>query len=186
MGDGSSVVIEAVTHPALAAEVAFVAAVTFPLACPAHSTRDDIAAHIARSLSPQQFSHWITDPGYTVLVAREGSNGPLVGYTLLIHGAPTDDDVRAAVPGDAVSEVSKMYVLPRHQGDRSARPAHRLMAAALDAARAHGSTATWLGVNQLNVRAQRYYAKSGFVRVGTRRFDMNGTVEHDYVLARDL
>ncbi|MFZ2510701.1 MAG: GNAT family N-acetyltransferase [Gordonia sp. (in: high G+C Gram-positive bacteria)] len=186
MPDELPLIIEAVTHPTLAAEVAFVAAVTFPLACPAHSTRDDIAAHIARSLAPHQCEHWINDPGYTVLVVRENIGSPLIGYALLIHGAPIDDDVRAAVPGDAVTEISKMYVLPHHHGPHGGRPAHRLMEAALDAARTHGSTTAWLGVNQLNERAQRYYAKMGFARVGTKSFHMNGIVEHDYVLARDL
>lgn len=179
--------IETIESPARAAEVAFVAATTFPLACPTHSTREDISAHIAKSLSPQRFSYWISNPGYDVLVARECVDGPMIGYTLLIHDAPTDDDVRAVVPGGEVTEISKMYVLPQHHGSRGAeRPARRLMEAALDTARRHGSTTAWLGVNQLNARAQRFYAAMGFDRVGTKSFDMNGTVEHDYVMTRKL
>lgn len=183
----TATVIETVTDPACAAEVAYLAAVTFPLACPAHSTREDVAAHIARSLSPQRFAQWITDDLRDVIVARDGAGGPMIGYALLVHAPSSDDDVRAAVPGDDVTEISKMYVLPDHHSlHRETPPAHRLMASALDAARARGSSTVWLGVNQLNERALRYYRKMGFARAGSKTFDMNGVVEHDYVMTRAL
>ncbi len=193
----SPLVIETVTDLGAAPSIAFLAAATFPLACPAHSSREDIAAHIAESLSPQRFSAWITGDDADVIVARDGAGGPLIGYALVLHGRPADPDVRAAVPGDAVSEVSKMYVLPGHHGTsnhgtqphsqrRAATPSHQLMEAAVAAARARASSTVWLGVNQLNERALRYYRKMGFTRAGTKSFDMNGTVEHDFVMARAL
>ncbi|MFT3662575.1 MAG: GNAT family N-acetyltransferase [Gordonia sp. (in: high G+C Gram-positive bacteria)] len=187
------VVVETVTDPVLADEIAAVAAVTFPLACPPHSTADDIAAHIAGTLSSAHFAAWITDPGHDVLVARDGADGPVLGYALLVHGPPTDDDVRALVPAEHVAEVSKMYVLPDHHGLGSgpergadARPSHLLMEAALRRARDRGARTAWLGVNQENRRALRYYGKVGFTRAGIKTFDMNGTVEQDYVMVREL
>ncbi|MEZ5211455.1 N-acetyltransferase [Gordonia sp. (in: high G+C Gram-positive bacteria)] len=182
-------VIESVTDPALAPEIADVAAATFPLACPPHSTADDVAAHIADHLAAQHFSSWITDAHHEVIVARAGSRGAVIGYALLVHAASTDDDVRAAVPGGPITEISKMYVLPEHHGSADpdgTPPAHLLMTAALDAARARGSATAWLGVNQLNARAQRYYRKMGFAVAGTKSFTLNGTVEHDYVMVRSL
>ncbi|WP_155821031.1 GNAT family N-acetyltransferase [Gordonia hirsuta] len=187
MPDETSLVIEIATDPVLAARVAFLAAVTFPLACPAHSTREDMAGHIAAALTPQRFADWIDDDSCEVIVAREGEDGPLVGYALVIHTPPTDHDVCAAV-GDALSsEVSKMYVLPGHHGThRADRPAHRLMDAAVRSAQARGSQVLWLGVNQLNERAQRYYRKMGFTQAGTRTFQMSGAVENDYVMTRRI
>ena len=78
-------------------------------------------------------------------------------------------------------ELSKCYVMPGHHG---AGVAARLMAASLDAARARGAAAVWLGVNQENAKAQRFYAKSGFARVGTKRFLVGDRWEHDFVLER--
>lgn len=185
MPDDTALVIETATDPALAPAVAEVAAVTFPLACPPHSSPDDIAAHIATALSPQRFAEWIGDDVHEVIVARLG--GRVIGYALLVHAPPTDDDVAAVVPGRTVTEISKMYVLPDHHGAvHDERPAHLLMAEALAAAHDRGSQTVWLGVNQLNERAQKYYRKMGFRRVGTRTFTMNGAVEHDYVMAQDL
>ena len=60
------------------------------------------------------------------------------------------------------------------------------MAACLDAARQRGAAGLWLGVNQLNERAQRFYGKSGFARVGTKRFLVGDRYEDDFVYERAL
>ncbi|MEO6997186.1 MAG: GNAT family N-acetyltransferase, partial [Terracoccus sp.] len=44
----------------------------------------------------------------------------------------------------------------------------------------------WLGVNQQNERAQRFYAKSGFTVVGTKRFLVGDRYEDDFVMERPL
>ncbi|MFT3715073.1 MAG: GNAT family N-acetyltransferase [Gordonia sp. (in: high G+C Gram-positive bacteria)] len=173
--------IQTLTDPAQAEAVADVAAITFPLACPPHSRPENIAAHIATELSPDRFAAWIAADDHDVLVARDGD--ALIGYTLIVYGLPADPDVAAVVPADGVAEISKMYVLPDHHG---AGVSHRLMEAALDAARRHGATTAWLGVNDENDRAVAYYRKMGFEIVGDKSFDMNGVIEHDHVMARSL
>ncbi len=42
----------------------------------------------------------------------------------------------------------------------------------------------WLGVNQHNQRAQRFYRKHGFTVSGTRTFRVGDHVENDYVMIR--
>lgn len=39
-------------------------------------------------------------------------------------------------------------------------------------------------INQLNVRAIRFYEKSGFAGVGEKRFQVGTGLEHDFVLER--
>ena len=174
--------------------MAAVAAVTFPLACPPHSTPENIAAHIAAQLSETRFAEYIVDEARDVLVARDEEHR-VVGYALLIHANPTDADViaaisdaeggEAALESESITEVSKMYVLPDHHASRGqARPSHALMEASLDAARERGSHFIWLGVNSENERAQKYYRKMGFAQIGTKTFNMNGVVEHDHVMGR--
>jgi ribosomal protein S18 acetylase RimI-like enzyme len=39
----------------------------------------------------------------------------------------------------------------------------------------------WLGVSELNGRANRFYEKSGFVIVGRKKFRLGDVDEEDYV-----
>ena len=91
-------------------ELADVAATTFPLACPPSATPQNIAAFIDENLSEDRFRDYLADPDRVVLAARE--NGRIVGYAMLIHGVPDDDDVQHAVTPRPAVELSKMYVLP--------------------------------------------------------------------------
>lgn len=167
------------TDPDLADEFAAVAAVTFPLACPPGTTDADTAEHIARHLTAARFRDFLTSPDHDVLGARV--DGTLLGYALLDHTEPTDPEVCAVVTASPVSEVSKMYVLPEAHGTGAS---HALMAQALTSAREHGSVATWLGVSNVNLRAQRFYAKMGFTQVGHKSFWLNGDEQRDFVMLR--
>jgi ribosomal protein S18 acetylase RimI-like enzyme len=166
------------------AELAGIAAVTFPLACPPAARPDDIAAFIEATLSADRFAEYLTDPDRVVLVARDDTLGPaILGYAMLIAGVPEDPDVRRAVTGTPAVELSKIYVLPdSHGGAVSAA----LMRAGLDFAAGRGAASMWLGVNQQNQRAQRFYAKNGFTVSGTKTFRLGSGVEEDYVMVRPL
>ncbi|UPW11336.1 GNAT family N-acetyltransferase [Gordonia terrae] len=184
--DTTEVVVEVVTDPAAAGGVAEVAAITFPLACPPHASPADIDEFVAANLRESNFRAHITDPRADVLVARDGVGGPILGYALVMHTEPAHPDVCAVVTERPVSEVSKMYVLRDHHSRQGATPSHLLMGAAIERARSHGSTRIWLGVNQLNARAQRFYTKMGFERVGVKTFTLGESTEHDYVFTQRL
>ena len=161
------------------AELADVAARTFPLACPPAVGPDDVAAFIAENLSRERFADYLADPDRTVLVAVE--DGRILGYAMMIRGVPDDPDVAAAVTELPTVEVSKMYVLPESHGSGAAAA---LMTAALQHAQTLGVASVWLGVNQRNERAQRFYGKHGFAVAGTKRFRLGGHWEQDYVMVR--
>jgi ribosomal protein S18 acetylase RimI-like enzyme len=97
---------------------------------------------------------------------------------MLVHGEPYDADVRAVVRHLPTTELSKIYVLPDAHGGGIAR---ELLDAALGIARDIGAAGMWLGTNQANVRAQRFYLKSGFEQVGTKRFWVGDHYEDDFV-----
>lgn len=162
-------------------ELADVAARTFPLACPPSATADDVAAFIAENLSADRFRGYLADPDRVVLTARDADR--ISGYAMLIRGVAGDSDVQQAVPLRPAVELSKMYVLPDAHG---AGVSAAMMAAALDTSRALGAACVWLGVNQENQRAQRFYAKQGFANSGTKTFRLGGNVENDYVMVRPL
>jgi len=174
----------ATVRPAEPADVpvlAAVAAATFQLACPPSMSRDRVEAFVAEVLSPERFADHLADPARQVLLAER--DGTALGYAMLVAGEPHDADVRAAVRLRPTVELSKIYVLPQAHGTGAAA---LLMARALEWAVEVGAAGVWLGVNQQNERAQRFYTKSGFERVGTKRFLVGGQHEDDYVLERAL
>lgn len=167
--------------PEDAAALAVVAAVTFPLACPPHTTGAAKADFIARHLTETSFEGYLADPERILAVAE--IDGEPVGYTMVVFGEPSDPEVLAAVSVRPTAEVSKLYVLPAQHG---AGAASALMDFAVEAARARGSAGVWLGVNQENARANRFYEKSGFALVGTKHFLVGDRWEDDYVRERLL
>lgn len=164
-----------------AGPLAELAAITFPLACPPESRPEDIAAHLANTLSEANFRDYLADPDVTVLVLDEG--GALRGYSLLLDRATQDPDVAAVLGAGQSTELSKCYVHPEHHGLGAAA---ELMQASIVAAAAAGARGLWLGVNSQNARAIRFYEKSGFRKVGTKSFRLGSTVEHDFVMERPL
>lgn len=164
-----------------AGELAALAAATFPLACPADAPAADIAAFVAQHLTAARFREYVTDAHRVVLAAD--SAGGLVGYAMLIFGEPYDAQVAEQLTARPTAELSKIYVAAEHHGTGTARA---LMAAALDRALSRGAAGVWLGTNQQNVRAQRFYVKNGFRRIGVKRFQLGARIEDDYIYERVL
>ena len=164
-----------------AGRLAGLAAVTFPLACPPSSTAADIAAHLAATLSEDNVHAYLADPDITILVID--AEGELRGYSLLAARPAGDPDVAAALTLLPSTELSKCYVHPDHHGLGAAA---ELMHASIAEAAAAGARGLWLGVNELNARAIRFYEKSGFRKVGTKSFKLGSTVEHDFVMERPV
>jgi ribosomal protein S18 acetylase RimI-like enzyme len=162
-------------------ELAAVAAQTFPLACPPTTAPENIASFIDANLSARRFAQYLTDPQRAILTAHQ--DGRIVGYAMLIRGVTDDPDVPRAVELRPAAELSKLYVLPDFHG---AGVSVALMDNTLAAAAEWQVRCVWLGVNQANQRAQRFYLKSGFKINGTRTFQVGARLENDYVMVREL
>lgn len=168
-----------------AAEVAWLAALTFPLACPPEASAVEMATHITQRLTPAHFREWAASEAHALLV-RDGGTG-LLGYALLVLGAPEGaaeaDAVRQASGREGpYVELSKIYVQPGAQGRGVAG---ELMRAASDAAAELGpGLPYWLGTNAQNLRARAFYRKHGFDVIGRRTFVVGGLEHDDVVLLR--
>ena len=157
------------------------AARTFGLACPPGTLPSDIDAFIAKHLSAASFRGYLSDPGRIILIASEGDL-PL-GYSMLVSGPIADPDVAKVVDAGTSIELSKFYLAPDRHGSGVAAT---LMAATLAEAMATGASFCWLGVNQQNERAGRFYAKQGFEVVGVKRFLVGDVWHDDHVRMRAL
>ena len=162
-----------------AAALAEVAAATFALACPPDTEQQDIDDFIETNLSRESFDRYLADPARLLLLA-ELDRRP-VGYTMLVLGEPADPDVAAAITMRPTAELSKCYVLPAQHGGGIATA---LIERNVDEAAARGAIGVWLGVNQHNARANRFYEKSGFGIVGTKRFRVGAEWHDDFVRER--
>ncbi|WP_229737953.1 GNAT family N-acetyltransferase [Isoptericola cucumis] len=192
--DQRTVVVQA-ARPAEAAEVAWLASVTFPLACPPGTPVTTMAAHVAAHLTPGAFRDWVASDRHALLVAVAADGSPaagavagqhLLGYALVALGEPdgaSERDALLAVAGDGpYAELSKIYVLPGAQGSGVAS---LLMAGAVAAAQDLDPHApVWLGTNGENRRAQAFYRKHGFEVVGGRTYDVGGVLHDDVVMLR--
>jgi GNAT superfamily N-acetyltransferase len=159
-----------------AATLAAVAAETFPLACPPHTAPEAIEAFIADHLSETSFDGYLGDPERALFLAED--DGVAVGYTMVVFGEPGDPDAAAAVTERPTAELSKVYVREGHHGGGLAA---QLVEASVEAARARGALSVWLGVNEENARANRFYEKQGFALVGAKRFLVGERYEDDFV-----
>lgn len=177
-----------VASPADADVVAALAARTFALACPPTTTAEAIAEHIRTVLSPARFREHLADPAHRVVLAEV--EGRAVGYTMVVQAPPADVDVAGALRLRPEVELSKVYV---EQGSHGAGVARPLMAETLRVARELAGergldvdAGIWLGVNEHNARAIRFYERSGFRIVGTRSFRLSDAAETDHVMEQAL
>ncbi len=161
--------------------LAKVAKATFALACPPGTTKDNIELFIKTNLSVAVFARYVHSPDHRVwLAVRDECD---VGYAVSVHEDPTDPVIRAVVKGSSTVELSKIYVRSSEHGGGVAQ---RLLDAVVAEARGSGALSVWLGVNQLNDRANRFYEKNGFDNVGTRSFQVGTTLEEDFVREKSL
>jgi GNAT superfamily N-acetyltransferase len=153
-----------------------IAAETFPLACPPDALPESVADFIATHLSQRSFAEYLADSDRALRLASVGHEE--VGYAMVVFGEPHDSDAAACITTRPTAELSKLYVRAGYHG---AGVAAALLSCVVDVARARGARGLWLGTNQQNDRANRFYAKSGFIRRGTKRFLVGARYEDDFV-----
>lgn len=158
--------------PALAA----LAAKTFHETFAADNRPEDMAEHLSTAYGVAQQSAEIASTDYATLLAF--ADGTLAAFAQVRRHQPPP-----CVTGAAPIEIHRFYVDRPWHGQGVARP---LMDACLDAARAFGGRTLWLSVWERNPRAQAFYAKAGFTRVGEADFWVGPDRQADHILARAI
>jgi len=164
-----------------AATLSELASATFALACPPHTTQEAIADFISKNFTETSFDGYLADANRELFLAEDDAEA--VGYAMLIRGEPTDEDVKAAITLHPTVELSKLYVRPGHHGGGVSQA---LLDAAIEYSLADRREGMWLGVNEENARANAFYEKSGFKKVGVKHFQVGDRLEDDFVRERAL
>jgi len=126
--------------------------------------------------TPERVAAWFRKPCACTLLAVAA--GAPVGYAHLRHAR-----VPACVADRKAIELSRLYLLGTAQGTGLGSA---MMAAVLAQAAGLEARTVWLGAYDRNLRALAFYARHGFVRVGTHKFEFGGRTHADPVLTRPV
>ncbi len=160
-----------------AAALAEFGARTFSETFAAENTAEDMRLHLASAWSPALQLAEIEDPTLDTLLAFSGE-GALAAFAQL-----RADHAPSAIPTERAFEIKRFYVDHPWHGSGLAR---ELMCAVEAQALRRGARELWLGVWERNPRAQAFYRKCGFAKVGTQIFVVGTDPQTDHVMLRRL
>lgn len=153
----------------------------------AHScTREQLQAFLDEAYTPEAIARDIADSSKDVLVATEGNDsngssspgnggsGKLLGFLYLTRGSsePCVEHLERPV------ELQRLYISLGAHGKGLGKA---LSLAADEMARSQGFRTMWLGVWEENHKAQAFYRKMGYERIGEHVFDVGGDLQTDEI-----
>jgi diamine N-acetyltransferase len=146
---------------------------TFYESFAADNTAEDMRRHLEEAFNPQKQLEEIRNPDIDTLIAADASGG-WAGFAQLRAGKLSE-----GVPRQGSIELWRFYVDKAWHGQGVAAT---LMDGAKQRARRRGANTMWLGVWERNARAQAFYRKHGFDKVGRQVFVVGGDPQTDDVL----
>lgn len=150
---------------------------TFHAAFAGSCSEADMQLYMDQSFTREQLSSELLDPQSSFLVAEIA--GEPAGYAKLYR----DNYPPECISGKAPVELVRLYVEPGRIGSGVGA---KLMQACLAEARSAGHRTIYLGVWEWNHRAQKFYQKWGFERVGEHVFMMGNDPQTDWWMERAL
>lgn len=141
------------------------------------ASASDIALYVSKAFGPDgALIEALANPAHRFHLACVGNS--IVGYSKL---SPVWLDTPAVDPG--ARQLSQLYVATGWHGQGVAQA---LMDWTIEAARADHATALVLTVWEENFRAQRFYAKYGFVHIGDYAFPTGTQIDRDLIMQMPL
>jgi diamine N-acetyltransferase len=134
---------------------------------------EDMRRHLESQFAPSIQLAEIANPALDTLLLRDAA-GRAIAFAQVRPGKVTD-----GVPAEGSIELWRFYVDKSWHGRGVA---HALMDAAKARGRRRGATTMWLGVWERNARAQAFYRKHGFEKVGSHVFVVGSDPQTDDVL----
>jgi ribosomal protein S18 acetylase RimI-like enzyme len=156
-----------------AALLAELGARTFFESFAADNSPEDMRRHLESQFAPSIQLAEIGNPALDTLLVRD-AQARAVAFAQVRSGKVTD-----GVPAEGSIELWRFYVDKAWHG---VGVAHALMEAAKARGRRRGATTMWLGVWERNARAQAFYRKHGFEKVGSHIFVVGSDPQTDDVL----
>jgi len=137
---------------------------------------EDMRAYIAEAFSLETTRRELADERMIFFIAEV--EGAMIGYAKLIEHSSEE-----CVSDENPIELSRLYVLKDFHGRGIAE---KLMNECFDIARRKNYQTMWLGVWEYNFRAQKFYEKLGFSKVGSHIFQLGNDAQTDWVMEREI
>lgn len=137
---------------------------------------EDMEAYIAEAFSPEVVRRELTDKETIVFIVE--IDGKMCGFAKMQEHS-TEDCISDPDP----IELKRFYIAHEFHGRGVA---NALMRECLREARSRNFQTIWLGVWEYNHRAQRFYEKLGFKKVGEHIFILGSDPQTDWVMAKSL
>lgn len=167
--------------------------------------KENLDSYLSEAYSYEQFKAWIDSSAYRIYVAvemddrqendekeqdciRNFRNRTILGYSLCGTTTLPFDDVDVNYrpnPGEESNygEVKRIYIHPRAFGSGVGKS---LMDFSMEWLwHTFGRRRIYIGVYCDNIRAQRFYSKLGFVKVGEYGFPVGDHIDREFILACD-
>ena len=132
---------------------------------------NEIADYLLSALAPASFAAMLIDAATQVLVASHRDH--CIGLAVVHVESPCPCD------GDLLAELRTLYVQEHRMGEGVGSA---LLDAASVVARERVGRALWLTVNARNDHAIAFYARRGYVRIGTADFVLGNARHENHVL----
>lgn len=136
----------------------------------------DLANYIAESFAPERIRAELEDENASFFIIYLDEKA--VGYAKLRTGSKVD-----CIKSENSIELQRIYTIERVYGTGIGA---LLLEHCLETAGQRGFETLWLGVWEENRRAQKFYAKHGFKRVGELTFPYGESVGTNFVLEKIL
>ena len=149
---------------------------TFTETFGSQNTAEDLAKFLNEEYDFNKLKSEVTDPESFYYFCY--FNDELAGYLKLnIGSAQTESDYPESL------EIQRIYVLQKYQGQKMGLS---MMQHAIAVAKKIKKSQVWLGVWEKNLKAQAFYRKSGFEKVGSHDFVLGDDIQNDYILVKEL
>ena len=137
---------------------------------------EDMHAYITESLNIERIKAELVEADTTFFIAEAG--GVMIGYAKLHEGSTEE-----CVSDENAIELQRLYVDHTFHGKGVAE---KLMNECFDLAHDKNFQTMWLGVWEYNHRAQKFYEKIGFEKVGSHVFQLGSDAQTDWVMEKKL
>lgn len=140
----------------------------------------DMTEYLREAFSHHTIEAQLLDPNSHFLLVYEATipHSPPMGYARLLENSS-----EPCIAGETVIELVRLYV---EQAAIGKGYGAALMKACLEYAANQEFETIWLGVWENNHRAQRFYQRWGFERVGSHGFRVGQDLQTDWILARPV
>jgi diamine N-acetyltransferase len=159
---------------------------TFIAAFAEQNDPDDFAAYIASAFTLETFKNELYTEG-SCFYLMENDNA-LIGYFKLNHNRIPHDGINLinefeVVKSNKMTELERIYLIENVHGKGFA---NTMINEAFELSKIEQSALIWLGVWEHNLKAIKFYQKSGFTKFGEHIFVIGDDPQTDWLMWKKL